>query len=207
MKALILSSKIISAIFNPLIIPTYGMIIALQCSSLTTVNIKAKLAATAVVATLTGLLPLIFIHALKRLSLVKDFDLSDRSERILPFSATLCLYIAAVVYLYIVSAPAWLSGFLIGASVALLVSLIVSRHWKISAHAAAIGGLMAMTVAVIMRNSAQGIFFQLMPLLIAVTIAAGMVCTSRLLLQSHSPMQVTAGFINGFTWVGIFSLI
>lgn len=207
MKALILSAKIISAIFNPLAVPTYGMVIALQCSSLTAVNLKAKLAATAVVAILTGLLPLLFIHGLKRLSLVKDLDLSDRKERTLPFSVALCLYVAAVVYLYTVSAPAWLIGFLIGAAVALLITLIVSRHWKISAHAAAVGGLVAMTAALIVRNNALGHFFQLMPLMMVVLIGAGLVCCARLILQSHTPLQVLAGFANGFVCVAIFSQI
>lgn len=42
---------------------------------------------------------------------------------------------------------------------------------------------------------------------LAAMILAGLVCSARLLLQRHTLLQVTAGFVNGFLWVLLLPML
>lgn len=192
--------NIVSAVFSPLMVPTYGMIIALQMTGLAVVPWRAKFAAVAVVFVLTGLLPFLLIHGLKTLGLVKNFGLSERTDRSIPYAATFCFYVATVVYLFMVSAPMWLIGFMAGGVFGLAVVSVVNRRWKISAHAAGMGGLLAMLVVMAIRTG----MISLLPVLIAAVVSTGLVATARIALRCHTPMQVAVGCAVGFMCV--FSL-
>jgi len=82
---------------------------------------------------------------------------------------------------------------LIGAVLVQLALLPISMRWKISMHTAAIGGLIGGILGLSFRIQENPV--QLLSLLI---LAAGLVATSRLILQKHTESQVYAGFLTGF---------
>jgi len=85
------------------------------------------------------------------------------------------------------------------ASILVQISLIVvSLKWKISAHSAAIGGLIGGVSALSFRLHENAIL--VLSLLILV---AGLVATSRLILLKHTNTQVYAGFSLGFLIIGL----
>ena len=190
------SASVISVIFSPLLIPTYGLAILMAVLSRQFVLPAVTVAVImSVVFILTGLLPYVIIRSMVKLNYVKNLDLTDRRERLVPFLAAFLLYVVAVVYLYKVNLPLWMLAFMIGGVAALAVAAIVSRRWKISAHATAVGGL-----------SAVGLVCSLMLpgglwLLCLTLLAAGLVMSSRLILGVHTPGQVYAGWLNGFVLV------
>ena len=100
-------SKTISILFSPLLAPAYGMLIALNFSEMYPLPVAVKFRAVAVVALLTGVIPLMIIYGLSMLSLVKDASLFDRKDRTVPYAAAKCLYVAALVALGAVLAMRW----------------------------------------------------------------------------------------------------
>lgn len=195
-------SRVVSAVFHPLLMPAYGMAMALQYTELCELPFCTKLMATMIVLVLTGLIPMMIISVMSRLKIIKNISLNDRGDRGLPYTASLVLYIATICYLYLVQAPWFIISFMCGGSLALLIVLIINRWWKISAHATAIGGMLALTLLLISHMPDDG---NRLWLLIAVLMVSGMVGTARLILRRHTPAQIYAGYVNGLICVILMS--
>lgn len=149
----------------------------------------------------TGILPLGFIVTLRLCGRASDLGLSDRRQRLLPYIAGALCYAGACLYFHRAHAPEWFYMFFAGAGAAVIISLIVSLRWKISAHGAAMGGLTAMVVRIMTGpHCAVDMASLTLP---CVVILTGAVCTSRLILGRHTLMQVVAGVANGFACVWI----
>lgn len=196
-------SKTISILFSPLLAPAYGMLIALNFSEMYPLPVAVKFRAVAVVALLTGVIPLMIIYGLSMLSLVKDASLFDRKDRTVPYAAAICLYVAAAIYIFMAGAPRWMILFMLGGIAGLLIVALVNRRWKISAHAAGMGGLVALGAVLAMR---WPMIYGMETMLTVVIMAAGLTCTARLIMRCHTPLQVCAGFAAGFLPVALLML-
>lgn len=197
-------SKILSAVFSPLLVPTYAVIIALWTSMLVLTPLPVRLRITGICFAITCLAPLVAILTLYKMKLISHPGLNERKERTLPYLVTIVCYAGCALMLASVKAPSWLWLFMAGGGVAAVVSMIVNRWWKISAHLAAMGGL----VAVVFRMAqlhvvAPGVDF--LAVAAAVVVAAGAVATARVYLGSHTLLQVIAGMANGFLCVYILT--
>lgn len=195
-------SKGISFVFSPLIIPTYAIALMFGVTELAFVPFLTRLITVGVVFFLTCLAPMVVIGVMRKMNKVSDVSLTQRKDRLRPFCWTLVFYIMTIVYLYAVGGPHWLVGFMIGATVGLACVSLVSCWWKISAHATAVGGLLAAVVSL----SMHAVFpLGALVMLTIVMMIAGLVGVARLLLQSHTPMQIYAGYAVGFVFVYLFS--
>jgi membrane-associated phospholipid phosphatase len=83
--------------------------------------------------------------------------------------------------------------FLIASIIVQIALMVVSLKWKISAHSAAIGGLIGGVCALSFRLQENPALILSLLILIA-----GIVATSRLILMKHTNFQVYAGFTLGF---------
>ncbi|MCC8070258.1 MAG: hypothetical protein LIO90_00455 [Bacteroidales bacterium] len=193
-----------SFIFSPLLLPTYGVMIAMFCTVLCYAPERVRWSVIGVTFVLTCFVPLLAIGLMLKLGLVSDPGLNKRTERTLPFLITLLSYGACALYLHWVNGPMWLVMFMVGAMVAAIVSAIINRWWKISAHGAGVGGLVAMTFRIWIDGVAAP---YVMWLIIGAIMVAGIVGTSRLILQRHTLLQVLAGTANGFLCVFFLSAI
>jgi membrane-associated phospholipid phosphatase len=200
-KALYISARILSMIFNPLLVPTLCTGVLLWCTTLSWLPAQTLWVTLLYTFMLTGILPLGFITALKSCGIVTHLGLHDRRQRLLPYIAGVLCYSVACVYFYRAHAPFWFNLFFAGAGAAVIVQLIVSLRWKISAHAAAMGGLLAMLIRVMLGPYVTiDLASVVLPCVIILT---GAVCSARLLLGRHTLMQTVAGLINGFVCVWI----
>ena len=195
-------SHIFSGVFSPLLVPTYAMILAVSLTILSYLPLSAKITVCAATFFITCLMPLAAIFLLLKRKVVSDPGLNQRSERLIPYVITILCYLGCALYLYRASAPGWLTGFMIGGAAAAVVSLVVNFWWKISAHAAALGGLVAMMFRV--NYVGVGVHDMLLWTILAVIIT-GCVGTSRIYLGRHTLWQVTAGAFNGFVCVYLIS--
>lgn len=199
-------SQIISAVFSPIIVPSYAVMLALWCSRLTYLPPIVKWHVILLVFCITAVVPLAGIICLKKLGVVSDTGLNKRTERTLPYVITGLAYAACAIYLLRANAPGWLWLFMAGATLATIISAVVNRWWKISAHMAAMGGLVAMMFRILdIGMAAPGVPFMLFTILIV--IAAGAVGTARIYLDRHTLLQVIAGTANGFLCVFLLSAI
>lgn len=155
-----------------------------------------------VVFGLTCLFPLIAIGVMYKVGIVSDPGLNKRRERNIPFIISGVAYLACFLFFRHINAPGWLTTFIIGGLVALVIAALVNLRWKISIHLTAMGGLVAFIIRLILNG--QAMFFSETWLMGSI-IAAGLVGTSRLLLRRHTLGQVGAGFANGFLCVIIMT--
>lgn len=197
-------ARIISFVFSPLIVPTYGVAMALWLSSLAVLPAGILWRTVGYTAALTCLFPMIIIILMWKLGYLSDPGLNKRTERTLPYIVVLLGYLGCAFLYFRMHAPGWLIGFMLGGSAAVIVSIIVNRWWKISAHMTAMGGLTALTVRLLVSNLAY--VDMLWPIIITV-LCAGLVGTARVGLRRHTLGQVAAGAANGFFWTYALSAI
>lgn len=194
----------LSIIFSPLLMATYGVSLAMVLSFLCFIPTATKLTVILETFLATTAIPVIGIFILSRLKVISDPKLNERRDRTFPYLIETACFIGLAVYLNHINAPAWLSLFLIGGAVALVVLTVVNRWWKISGHATGMGGLCALVFYLML--SGNSIYDLQWEFLVAVLLA-GLVCSSRVILGRHTLGQVTAGFFNGFLWVILLPML
>lgn len=195
-------ATIVSGMFHPLMMVTYGLILALTFTYLSLFPMELKLWLVSGTFLMTAGIPALFIYLMVKSGGASDSELTKRRERILPYLVFICALLSTAFFLNKMLMPGWLVAQILGACSALFIALLINFAWKISAHAIGIGGLIGgiMGMAQIqMTNPYVG-------LMIAFCIA-GCVGTSRLILKRHTPMQVYAGFCLGFICIFVSSLL
>lgn len=195
-KPIAMLAHVISDVLSPLLLPVYGMIIALWATPLRHLALDVRLWSTAGVAFITAAVPFLFIFFMFKLGKVNNMSISDPKQRTIPFSVTIVCYIAAALFLFSLHAPTWLVVFYAGAALVTLLTMIITFRWKISAHTGCVGGLAAIIFWLVQHG-----LISTAPLvwLSTVAVAAGIVAWSRLYLNHHSATQVFAGVVMGFT--------
>lgn len=192
------TARIISAIFSPLLIPTYAIATVFYTTILFVVTTATKLGVIGMTFIITSLIPALLIFLLYKLKVVSDTGLNERRERLVPYGLTVCAYLAMSFYLNAIHSPLWLTMFMVGAAIATVVAAVVNLYWKISAHATAMGGFLAFVFLLMYFQLNVANIRWLMYLAI---IAWGLVCTSRVGLGRHTLAQVFAGTVNGVACV------
>ena len=90
--------------------------------------------------------------------------------------------------------------FMVGSAITVLVMALISLKWKISAHMAGMGGI----IALVYQIHVQGLSaFYLLWLLCILIVVAGLLGSARLTLKRHNLWQVLAGVIVGFLCVSL----
>ena len=197
-----LFSIILSTLFHPLLMVTYGITFALMGTFLALYPLRMKLLIWGSAFLSTAVLPGLFIYLLTRTGAASDLELTKRKERALPYLIVITSEALCLDFLYRMMMPFWLIAILMGICVALLIALCINFFWKISAHMIGIGGLLGglMGVARIHLINPYLIF-------IAVLLIAGLLGTSRIFLKRHTPLQVYAGFSLGFMCTFVASMM
>ncbi|MDE7152346.1 MAG: hypothetical protein K2O27_08820 [Candidatus Amulumruptor sp.] len=193
-----------SFIFSPLLAPTYGIVIVWLTTILMLLPGGTVRSLLLTVFSLTCLVPLLLIGLLWKLGIVSDPGLNKRSERTWPFAISATGY-AVVIFLMIhVNAPSWITMFISGGLVATIVAAIVNLRWKISIHLTGMGGLLGLMCRL---YASHLVLFNGFAVMSAIIVATGLVGTSRLILNRHTPLQVVAGIANGFICVFMLTAI
>lgn len=191
-------AAIISWIATPLMIPVYGMILIFSLSIMMFTPLESKLLVVGIVFGVNAILPVLLFCMLKFFGIIEDVALNRQNERAIPYVIMIICYLATAFFLYTRHAPLWVVMFFAGGSVAGIVNLIVNKWWKISAHAAAAAGLVAMLV----RMDAVGLpQTDVIPWIVSAIIFAGLLCSSRVYLRRHTLGQVLAGSAVGYCGV------
>lgn len=197
-------SQFLSFVFSPLLVPTYGMIMAVFLSVLAVLPLRVLWTTVSITFGITCLVPLICILTRYRLGYATGLGLNDRTERFVPYAIAAVSYLGCAYFMFKASAPTWLAMFFIGGAVAIVINDLINIKWKISAHAAAMGGLVALVFRIAASHQA---IYDMNMWMSGVVVVAGMVMTARVYLGRHSLMQVLAGVANGFICVWLLSMI
>ena len=193
-------ANFLSTALSPLLMPTYGVFLALWVSILCLLPYGRRVAILLICMGITCIVPLIFLNVLRHFKLVKDLDVNVREERTIPYLFTALCYAVAAYYLYYCHAPQWFIMFMVGSAITILVVVLINLKWKISAHMAGIGGVLAL----IYQIHVQGLSaFELLGLLCCSIVVAGFLGSARLVLRRHDTWQVLAGAVVGFLCVSL----
>jgi membrane-associated phospholipid phosphatase len=188
-------AKIISGIFNPLLMPTYGILILFTSDSyFSMLPYEAKKVVFIIVFISSCLLPLAFLPLFLYQNLIRNFEMQTNRERIVPFATIGLLYLMGYFLLLQMEVPDTIANVLLGGAFAIFINLLITLKWKISAHMTGIGALTGALLVFSYTLKSDLIIY-----LAAAFIVAGLVGTSRLLLKYHTPAQIYAGFGLGVT--------
>ncbi len=197
-------SNIMSWILVPLLLPVYATMILLWFTPLDQLPLSVKWGFTSIVALISTFIPMILVIILKRFGIVEDLGLNGRKERLIPYIISICSFIAIAWFLYHKGMPLWINLFFMGGALAGFINMLVNFRWKISAHAAAASGV----VALILIMDKHGIRNIDPGLLLVISVAlCGLLGSARVWLGRHTSAQVICGYIVGFLSVYLIQLI
>jgi len=197
-KSIVGTSRMLSTVLSPLLMPTYGVALVMIASVLCVLGLGTRVAVLVVCMGITCILPLLFLGVMIHLDKVTNLHVNRREERFIPYLFTMACYLAAALYLNHCHSPRWFIMFMVGCALAVLVALLINFKWKISAHMIGIGGV----VALIYQLQVLGLgAFSLYWLLCISILLSGLLGSARLALRRHTTLQVLAGFAVGFACV------
>lgn len=197
------TATIISNLFHPLLMATYGCLLVFFGLTNTIyymfTPLKIKLIITVIVFVFTFLLPTLNLLILYKLKYVSSLRIENRNERTFPLLMTSLCYFGLFYMIHDFNIWPAIKLFILGGGICILFSAIANLWWKISAHMVGIGGMLGVLMAIC--------YYMQMPVFIPVCyciLLAGFIGFARLKLEAHTPAQVYVGFISG--WLVQFSL-
>lgn len=188
-------AKVLSYLFHPLFIPTYVFIWLAQRFSFEFAGIDhtSLLFRYVNIFWMTAFFPAFSVFLLYQLKFIESIYLRSQKERIVPYVITMFFY-WWMFYLSrnFTDQPAVLKHFYLGIFLSTIFGLIINNFIKISLHAMAISAAFAMVIITCMS---YGVHFGL-DISIA-CLLTGLICTARLLVQSHTKAEIYSGIIVG----------
>ena len=190
----------LSTALSPLLMPTYGVFLVMWVSVLCLLPYGTRVSVLLVCMGITCIIPIIFLSVMRHVTLITDLHVDVMEERLYPYLFTALCYLVAAYYLYYCHSPQWFIMFMVGSTVTVLLMALINLKWKISAHMAGIGGV----IALIYQLHVQGLnAMDLLWLLCLIVLLAGLLGTARLVLKKHDVWQVLAGAVVGFLCVSL----
>ncbi len=192
-----LLAKIISYIFHPLFIPVYLAYFIMQVRSyefagLDDWNRTLKLLVFIVSC---SFVPLVTVLLLRGLNFIDSIFLKTQKDRIAPYIICMIFYFSVWYWFkknHEIKDLLSMSMAVFNASV---FGFLVNIFMKVSMHAIAVGVMCTFIALLGFTDTVSYSFY----LSVAVLIA-GVVCTSRLIVSDHSPIEIYFGFL-----IGVFS--
>jgi hypothetical protein len=188
-------AHLLSYIFHPLFIPLYVSLFLLYVhpSYFAGYDLHDKFWLPLTVSYMTLFLPLFTVFLLKQLKFIDSVFLKTQKDRIIPY------IICNIYYFWLFwvfknhdNVPVILTSFIFGVFIVSSAALIANVYFKISMHAMAMGGMVALFLIILQQNT----MLMTVPLCIALLIA-GLVCTARLIVSDHQPRDIYAGLVIG----------
>lgn len=193
--ALKLLGRFFSYLFHPLFIPVYvaTYLIFLHPYAFAVFDQKQKLVRLLSIFVITAFFPAVTVLLLWRLQFANSIFLRTQKERIIPYVASIIYFFwAFYVSKNLQGTPKSLVFFLLGTFLSASAALMANSYFKISMHSLAVGGAAAFMILLgISSGELMGV-----PIAFA-TLITGLVCTSRLLVSDHHPMEIYWGLILG----------
>lgn len=195
---------IISVVFHPLLMTTYLFTILMFFFPMVLTPLRPSFQFIFLIFLMTFLLPALNFLFFRMTGTIKDLNLFNRSERILPFAFVTILYCVVTYMISVKFNMPNVMRFMTIITALVIVSASVTLFFKISVHSVAICGLVGMLLP--MNNaSEQG---SLLYPTVAAVLTAGVVMSARLQLNAHALREVLVGAVLGFAigFAGMFTL-
>ena len=192
-----ITSKIVSYIFHPLLMPTYGVVVIL-CTDIYFAYLPRDVQQSILSIIILGtfLIPLCFIPLFIYHKIKGNLQVWQNKERFIPLLLAVVFNFFTFYILDRIHAPMVIKSFILSAASGMLAILLISIKWRISAHMTGIGGIIGLLLVLFFRFQANIVFH-----LMAAIFIAGLIGFARLKLNAHKPLQVYTGLITGMVIV------
>lgn len=189
--------KVISFVFQPLLMPTFGIAMLLFTNLALFYTDIWKWFALGGTFLFTAILPATPILMMMRKGQIKDLYISKREQRTFPYLFSLLAYIFWTVFMWrVLQVPFFIVAMGIGSVLSIIIITLINMKWKISAHLSGIGGLTGGVFAFCYVMAVNPVWLMILMLFISALTAL-----SRIELKAHTPAQTLAGFTVGFLMV------
>ena len=188
-------AHLLSWTFHPLFIPLYVTIFLsyIHPYALVALSERGKIFKLIFVFVNTALFPGMAVFLMWRLKFTQSIFLRTQKERIIPYAAAMVFYFWAwYVSRNLQSSEKVFTSFLFGSFLTVIAAWMANIYFKISMHAMAIGGMAFFIIWVSFSGDGTSGLYPSIVLLIA-----GMVCTSRMIVSDHRPVEIYAGISIG----------
>ncbi|MGD0341270.1 MAG: hypothetical protein ABSA76_06155 [Bacteroidales bacterium] len=187
-------AKIVSVVFHPLIMPLYGILIIFAAPTLFGfIPFEVKKLLFLIVLIDNVCLPLSLIAYLHYRKLITSYVIDNRNERVLPLILTTFFYYVTVYIFLRFRIPVFIKTFMLAAAIISTAVMVINLWFMISIHTAGAGALLALVLVLSFRMQAPLTWF-----LVPSVLISGVVLSSRLKLNSHTPLEAWLGFLLGF---------
>ena len=192
----------ISVVFHPLLMTTYFFLLVAYFLPVVLQPAQPSLWIILLIFVTTFALPAVNFLMLRLTGSIRDLNMPNRHQRILPFIFISAIYVFVTVMFYWKFPIPNLVRLMAIISLMVVISTVITLFYKISVHGLAIWGMVGMLLPM---NKVSEIKSLLVPTVILIVIA-GLVMSSRLALNAHTPREVMAGSVMGFA-IGFFGMI
>lgn len=191
---MIFTSKTISAVFFPFVIPIYLVFICVFANPYVAVNLSfsARLLLLVIILMNAMALPLVVVFLMNRFGFIRNLELRERNDRNAVLAVTAVFLYATFYILRELSFHLALQLVLLGCILAILFLFALSYKWKISIYMAGAGSLMGLLVSL-----SQFFMLDLGVFELSILLLSGLLGTSRLILEKHTAAEIYSGFLCG----------
>ena len=174
--------------------PTMALMLVLSIDSYLaySINKQYKWFLYTLVFVNTFIFPVIITLVMYQRKIISSLQLKKRSERIYPFGFAVGFYFFTYFLLKKTAIPQVLLSIILGSTLTLLAVFLITFKYKISAHMAAITGLLGALLAIFITFQAN---YSNAILLIA--LIWGFLASARLKLKAHSHSEIYGGSLVG----------
>ena len=190
--------KIVSILLHPVFVPTITVFLVVKIYS--NIIILENQAGIILIGTcvFSLILPLLSVFILLLTKKIESLEMPKKEERFLPILfASIWMILGFYFMKEIFSYAPIMKSIYLGAIYIMLISLLITKKWKISLHMLAIGSATGVFIML------EFLFGQNLMLLLITILISGTLGYSRLNLKAHSLSQIYAGFIVGNIIMGL----
>lgn len=187
-------ARFFSVLLQPLLMPLYSVALLFLYTNFYELYNKQVFAFLLPIFVSTFAIPGLFIVVMKNLRYIRDYNLSERLDRTLPYLIFIISNVSLCYFFYSWQIFFWFLGLIIAPALIAFVGMLINFFWKISAHLLGMGGLIGGILSVcfhVKGINPSGLF-------IILFVLAGFLGVSRLYLRANTAAQVYVGFILGF---------
>ena len=197
----------VSALLIPLLIPVYlcCIIIGYFPVLLNGVNGNEKWLLVGGIFLFTVVLPFVLVFALFKLKVISSLSLVKREDRYIPQAFSCISYLGVSAYfIFRLGIDNVFSLSMLANTISVTAITLITRHWKISTHAAGAMGFLTILVMLYVKHPVDAF---LIPLLV-ISFLCISVCYARKYLNAHTTAQIIAGGLLGMViGVSVFSFL
>ena len=199
------AATLLSYIFHPVFVPVYiiAFLLFIQPFLFVGFDIRQKILVLIQSILMFTFFPLVSVGLLKALKFISSVKLKDRKDRIIPFIICNIWYFWLwYVWRNLPNIPAEMVVFAMSVFLASSIGLLFNIYMKISMHAIAIGTAIAFLIGLSFQYDIRfGLYLSIAMLI------GGAVCTSRLILNDHYPVEIYWGLATGVMGVLLANII